>query len=282
MGTILSPKQANEFFQKLGVEVAVAAEGEAGDETADIELLASGVFKDSEEKIRHDIGYEIREQAKKEEAGRQLGALRASLKRTFGIKEDEVSELSLDNMVKLAKERSVSSGDKAQTDYLSKLTEREREWESEKEQMAQSHQKGLSEMEEKFVFRDMKDRFTSLINDVPRKGGDPIKQAELLLSHVRSNFVTRINPQTKEIEFFEKENPEKRAFDGKQVITDKYYTKKFIADIGADAPDTRHIPPADIKNGSANARAGIITEKLESGDPMDFISKSFERAAREA
>lgn len=274
MSIKLSLDQANELFQKIGVDVAVVADSESADQKPDLENISKGVFNEMETKIKHDVELEVKDQARKEEAGKQLGTLRRALKRSFGIDDKEVAEMNIDDMLKLAKEKVSANKSDADNDLMKRYEDLRAEKDSEIELLRSQHEKEKSDWDEKYQMRDIEERVIGLVNSIPRVGGDPLAQAKAIVNNLKSNYITKVNSETKEIELYDKNNPEKKVFDGKNLVTDKYYAEKYLKDLGIYATDTRNVIPKDVKEGQQTTVApGVAT--LDETDPMKFLESTF-------
>lgn len=277
MSTKLTLEAANDLFKKIGVEVAVVAEAEQADANPDLENIAKGVFNEMETKMRHDVELEVKEEARKEEAGKQLGSLRTIIKRQFGLDEKEIKELSMSDMVKLAHGKFTANKSDADNDLAKRLEEAQRE----RQELEDGFEAKLSakdaEWLEKFQDKDMEERLFALVNGTPRTGGDVVAQKNAIKNALKSNYTLRLNDTTKEIEIFDKTNPERKAFDGKNVITDKYFVEKQLKELGVIATDTRHVKPADVLDGKQTSiKAGVA--QLAPTDAMEFIKESMQQA----
>jgi hypothetical protein len=277
MSTKLTLEAANDLFKKIGVEVAVVAEAEQADANPDLENIAKGVFSEMETKIRHDVEFEIKDEARKEEAGKQLGSLRTIIKRQFGLDEKEIKELSMQDMIKLAHGKFSANKSDADNDLAKRLEEAQRE----RAELEETYEAKLNakdeEWKEKFQDKDIEERLFSLVNGAARSGGDAVAQKNAIKNALKSNYHLRLNEATKEIEIFDKQNPERKAFDNKNVITDKYFVEKQLRDLGVLATDTRHIIPKDVIEGKPTAvKSGVA--QLAPTDAMEFIKESMQQA----
>lgn len=277
MSTKLTLEAANDLFKKIGVEVAVVAEAEQADANPDLENIAKGVFSEMETKIRHDVEFEIKDEARKEEAGKQLGSLRTIIKRQFGLDEKEIKELSMQDMIKLAHGKFSANKSDADNDLAKRLEEAQRE----RAELEETYEAKLNakdeEWKEKFQDKDIEERLFSLVNGAARSGGDAVAQKNAIKNALKSNYHLRLNEATKEIEIFDKQNPERKAFDNKNVITDKYFVEKQLRDLGVLATDTRHVIPKDVMDGKSTAvKAGVA--QLAPTDAMEFIKESMQQA----
>lgn len=277
MSTKLSIEQANELLTKIGVEIAVVADAEQADTNANIETLATGIFADVNDKMKADVEYEVKQAAKSEEAGKQLGSLRRVLIRHFGVKADDIADLSMDEMVKLGKERLTENTTGAQTDFQTRYETMVNEYEDKLAKKDSEWQGKLEETNGRFTSKMMEERLQSLINELPRKDGvDPVRLAKMALREMKDEYSIKFNEDDKSIAFFEKTNPEKLVFDGKNPVTDKYFAKKFLEGIGGLATDTRHIPPSTVNNGGATgAKSGIVRSEADTtSDPAAFLKEA--------
>lgn len=276
MSTKLSIEQANEFLSKIGVEIAVVADAEQADTNANIETLATGVFADVEEKMKAEVEFDVKEAARNEALGKMLGSMRRSVSRHYGIKSDELENLTMDDIVKYSKEKITENTTGAQTDYQKRHEEMVADYEERLSKKDGEWQAKLDETNGRYTTKMMEERLVSLINEIPRKDGvDPIRLAKMALREMKDDFSLKFNEEEKSIGFFDKSNPEKLVFDGKNPITDKYFAKKFVESMGGLATDTRHIPPSTVnKGGAAGAQSGIVRSEADTtADPVAFLKE---------
>lgn len=258
MSTKLSIEQANELLSKINVDIVVVAEGEEADKEPNIEALSKGVFADVEEKMKHDLRLEVKGEASQEQWGRALGSLRTSFAREFGINKKEVETLDLNDMVKYVAEHVKKNGSENSAELLTKIQDAAREKEDALAAVNAEWEAKLNASDSKFNDYLMKERLHTLINEIPKRDGvDPLMLADIALERLKGNYVAKYNSDKKEIELFDKNNPEKYVFDGKNPVTDKYYAKQIVEKMGAYAQDMRSTKPSDVQNGNTAIKPGI-------------------------
>lgn len=272
MSTKLSVEQATELFKKMEMEVVVVADSEEADKTPDIDTMAKAAFSEMEAKITDAIGADLKAEARKEESGKQLGSLRRVLKRNYGVEEKEIAEMSMEDMIKFVKDKTATNKSDADGDLMKRYEDLQREHESKYESLRSEFERQLSEKDQMFAMRDIEERTLNLVNTIPRVGGDPVRQAKAIVQELQSKYVLKLN-DNKEIELYDKSNPEKKVFDGKNVVTDKYAVDKYLTEIGVRATDTRNINPKDVMDGKKTpVQPGVV--KVDESDPIAFLENA--------
>lgn len=272
MSTKLSVNQATELLAKIGVAAVVVADDSEADANPDVENMSKAVFNEMETKIKHDVELELKTSARSEEAGKQLGSLRRVLKRQYGVDEKALDGLTMEEMVKLAKETSTSNKDAAESDTVKILQEKEREWLDKEEKLLAAIEQKESEWKSKFDDRDITEYFSGIVEGMPRIGGVATKQAQMVVADLKAKHIVKYNPETKEVELYEKSNPEKRVFEGKNIVTGKYFAENYLKDMGLYKSDTRNDPPAKVEQGKSNVIAGV--QKVAPTNVMAFLEKA--------
>lgn len=272
MSTKLSVNQATELLAKIGVAAVVVADDSEADSNPDVENMSKAVFNEMETKIKHDVELELKTSARSEEAGKQLGSLRRVLKRQYGVDEKALDGLTMEEMVKLAKETSTSNKDAAESDTVKILQEKEREWLDKEEKLLAAIEQKESEWKSKFDDRDITEYFSGIVEGMPRIGGVATKQAQMVVADLKAKHIVKYNPETKEVELYEKSNPEKRVFEGKNIVTGKYFAENYLKDMGLYKSDTRNDPPAKVEQGKSNVIAGV--QKVAPTNVMAFLEKA--------
>lgn len=273
MSTKLSIEQASELFKKMEMEVVVVADSEEADKTPDLDAMSKAAFSEMEAKITDTIGADLKAEARKEESGKQLGSLRRVLKRNYGVDEKEIAEMSMEDMIKFVKDKTTTNKTDADGDLMKRYEALQQEHESKYESLKSEYEKQLADKDQMFAMRDIEERTLNLVNNIPRVGGDPVRQAKAIVQELQSKYVLKLN-DNKEIELYDKTNPEKKVFDGKNVVTDKYAVDKYLTEIGVRATDTRNITPKDVLDGKkVTVQPGV--GQLEPTDAMAFLEKTF-------
>jgi hypothetical protein len=276
MSTKLSVEQATELFKKMEMEVVVVADEEEADKAPDIDNMAKAAFSEIEAKIENEKGAELKAAGAAAESGKQMGILRAALKRTFGFEEKEIAELSTVDMMKLVKEKSSANKADADNDLMKRLEDLQKDLEAKDTDWQKKYEGREAELMDQFTSRDIKDRVFGLVNSIPRIAGDPQVQADAIYQELKNKFHLKIN-DNKEIELWDKANPEKKAFDGKNVMTDKYAVDKYLTQIGVKAVDTSKIKPIDVVNQKPTG-AGIGIGQATTTDALEFVKNALQPA----
>lgn len=250
----LSIEQANELFTKMGLQVAVVAEG--NDESADLDIIHKGIFNDVEEKMRSEVSFEEKDKAEKAALGRHLNSMRVAFAREYGINKKEIEEMTAPEMIAYAAAKQKEMAGSNQDEILSKLNAANSEREMAIEALRNDYEGKLKSKESEFDNYLIQERLTKVINGIPRRDNvDPLIIRDVAMSTLSNEYVPKYNREKQIVEFFYKDRPEQIAFDGKNQITDQYYANKVAERMGALATDTRDIPPSKVDKTAL--RAGV-------------------------
>lgn len=276
MSIKLSQEKANELFQKIGMEVVVVADESEADQNPDIETMSKAVFSEMEGKIKNDIEFEIKQTARTEEAGKFMGTLRNSLKREFGIDPKTTAEMDMVEVIKFAKETISKNKNAADSDLSKLLQEKEAEWDQKFTAQEEARMKELAEMQDKFEMRDIIEHAIGVVNIIPRVGGDPVKQAAMIISEAKSRYNLKYDPESKDILFYDKTNPEKKAIEGKNLVTAKSFAEQHLKDLGVFKTDNRDLDPSKVRQGDTgnNGHGIAAVDKGNSNDAMSFAAEA--------
>lgn len=267
----LSIEQANKLLSQLTAGVAVVANDAEADKNADLEQVFNNISEVVGKTIRPALEEEMKGPLESSFTGRYLGALRSAAQRVFNIPRREMEDMSIEQV--LAKCKTALDGRYTQTD-----AERQTVWETtiqeyeqQIEQVKAEYETKLGEERDKYVQRDITSRCISLLEKLPRKGGDLQEQADMMRYKMQKVFEVRYNEDTKQLEFY-KEG--KQAIDeNDQQLNDEDFARSWAERAGILVHDTRHISPAGVKAGQQQAYVLSLTgtDGEAPGDTMNAI-----------
>jgi len=243
-------EQANQLLSLLKVE-AVVVEGNdenPADNDVDVQKLIKSIPEADEDFIREKLRAEIEEDVKSKNTGKWINSLRSKVAQTFGMKTSELSNLQLEEILALAKDSTRGNVDKAQKDWLSDREKLIAEQEAEMERLRGQYEAQLRDSEHKYLRRDMRDRFISLLNNMPRNGGDLNAQAEALLAAAERNYTTKYDAEKGRVGLFTKGDEPSPVFRGKKIFSDEDFAQEFAESMAWIRKDNRNVPPVAPKS----------------------------------
>jgi hypothetical protein len=267
MPTKISIEQANELLNKLGAQVAVVADSAEADAAFDVEATITEITPEVPEAQQVD-----EEAIKAATIGRQMGTLYGLVARTFGITRAQIEGLKQDELVPKLKEIIDSRYSKTEGDLRQQLEEAINANNKLAEDKDAERETAIQELQSKFTERNIVDFFRNEFDKIPKKGGDVSKMAKLAYRDAKDEFNLVWNEEKKEVEFYDKSNPEQRVINGKNSLNANTYLTEFNKAMGNDAPDTSHVVPATVKPG---APSGIVTAPAPDTDPKTAALNAF-------
>lgn len=255
----ISIEQANELLSQIGVDAAVVADNA---DDVNMDELTDSALEKVKSTVRPDVEKEVREAATSEFTGKFHNSLRSVAVRVFNIPRRELADMDADAILAKCKESMASKAN-------------DNDWAKEKEEIVQAYEKQIQDWEAKyntdlaakdamFIERDIDAVCLSIVEKLPRKGGDLKEQAEMLKYRMRQNYDVRINNGN--IELYTKDG--QPAKEGNKAVKVDDYAKNWAEKAGILVSDTRHITPAEARN-NPNVEAGIKEVPQEfADDPM--------------
>lgn len=246
----ISVKQASDLLKKLGANVQLVEKDDDADKDANIDEIAEEAEAAIVEAQKPGILQEAREEFGKEFAGMHGKNAAKTFASKFGMNKKDLEGKTLDQIADLLNDKIKADGGKEQSERELELEEMLKGKDTEMGEL----QKQLEASNQKYIDRDIKSRCMSIVEKLPRKGGDLEEQAAMLESRMRANYDLKYNDQTKTLEFWK---------DGKQVleknkpITDEGFATGWAEKAGILTSDTRHVAPADINK--KDVKPGIET-----------------------
>lgn len=238
-------EQANELLHLLGVAAAVVdnTDDNPADADVDVQGLIKGIKEPNEDFIREKLRAEIEDKIKTQNTGKWINSLRSKVAQTFGIKTSSLSDLSLEEILTMAKESTKGNVDKAQQDWLNDREKLIGEHDAEVEKLKGEYERQLRDAHTQYVRRDMRDRFISVLNNMPRTGGDLNAQAEALLAAAEKQFTLKYDEEKGRVGLFTKGDEPAPVFKGKKILSDEDFAEEFAEKMGWKRTDNRGIPP---------------------------------------
>ncbi len=254
----ISLEQANELLKEWVGDVVAVADSKEADKDIDIEAIATEAKEAIQSNATVDPAIVSAEVSK--ETGKLLGTLRSQLAKVMGgTQRDYIGSddkpLTIQEMVNLAKSKfDERTGTQAQ------------QWEQERQQLIEEHEAALEKTKaeyeaivatekNKYVERDISAATLSMLEKIPRKGGDLADDADTLLYKARQQYDIKYDEAKKELQFFEKGGNKPAS------VKPADFAKQWIEKSGRLATDTRHIAPKDIKNNPQPPQGGILPKE---------------------
>lgn len=264
----LSIEQANKLLSQLTAGVTVVEDEQSADAQTDIDAIVNNINDVVSKTMRPAISEELKASSESAFTAKYLGALRSAAHRVFSIPRKEMEEMSIEQM--LSKCKGVLDSRYTQTD-----AERQTIWETtiqdyeqQIEDLKLQHKQQLAEEGTKYVQRDIASRCLSIVQQLPRKGGDAEEQAEMLKYKMQKVYEVRYNEQTKQLELYREGKP--AVTENNSPLKDEDFARDWAERAGILVHDTRHISPADVQAGRQGAYAGVVFD--DEDQPTDGMN----------
>ena len=266
----ISIEQANKLLAALQVDAAVAEDEHEADTGIDTDTLVMQVSQNMAASLRPAIEAQLKPEFESNFMGRYSGTLRAAVTRIFNIPKKEIDDLTVEQVI--AKCKAVAETlPQPEAERLAMLEVAVQGYEQQLEDLKAGYEQRLEDAYRKQLQKDMMARCLSLIEKLPRKGGDLYEQAELLRHKMHTAYDVRYNENTKVLELYNDDQP--AVHDNNQLLSDEDFARMWATKAGILVNDTRHISPADVKAGQQGAySSGIIqTGDRQADSAMDAI-----------
>lgn len=261
----ISIEQANKLLSALLDGVAVVADEQEADETVDTDTLLHTLNENLVTTLRPKLEAELKPGFESNFVGRYNGALRAAATRLFGVAKKDIEDLSLDQI--LAKCKDTFEGNIVQMDAETRtmLETAVQGYEQQLEALKAMYEQQLEAERSKYQQKDIAARCLSIIEKLPRKGGDLQEQAEMLRYKMQSMYEVRYNEEAKKLELYQEGKPV--VSDNNQPVNDEDFARMWATKAGILVNDTRYISPAEVKAGQQGAYpSGVIQINEASAD----------------
>lgn len=243
----LSIQQANELLSQLTAGVTVVADEQQADTNADLDAVFNNISEVVGKAVRPELEEEMKSSLESSFTGRYLGALRSAAQRVFNVPKRDMENLTIEQL--LAKCKGALD-----TRYTQSDTERQAMWETtvqeyeqQLEQLKGEYEEQLKLEQSKYAERDISARCISIVDKLPRKGGDLQEQAEMLRYKMQKVYEVRYNEESKRLEFYKDGKP--AVTEQSEPVTDEDFARSWAERTGILVKDTRHISPAAVQAG---------------------------------
>jgi hypothetical protein len=268
----LSIEQAGKLLNALLGDAAVVENEHDADDVQTDELLAA-INESVSKTLRPSLEEQLKPSLEAAFTGRHLGALRSAAQRVFNVPKRELEDMTIEQLLVKCKGAVETRATQTEDQKLLELEATIHGYESQIEQLKTVHETQLREANEKYVQRDIAARCISIIEKLPRKGGDLNEQADMLRYKMNATYEVRYNEATKQLEFYKEGKP--ATGEGNTPVTDEDFARHWAEKAGILVSDTRHITPADVKAGQQGMYAtGVITisDDDRADDTMEAIA----------
>ncbi|WP_276135018.1 hypothetical protein [Polluticoccus soli] len=263
----LSLEQASKLLNALLGDAAVVADEHEADTDLSHEQLISTVNDTLSRTLRPSIEEQLKPALEAGFTGRYLGALRSAAQRVFNVPKRELEDMSIEQVLSKCKGAFETRASQSDDERFVSLEAAIHDYESQIDQLKATHEAQLKDAHDKYVQRDIAARCISIIEKLPRKGGDLHEQADMLRYKMSNTYEVRYNEQTKQLEFYKEGKP--ATSEDNTPITDENFARNWAEKAGILVSDTRHISPADVKAGQQGQYATGVISISNSDDPAD-------------
>lgn len=266
----ISIEQANKLLAALAGNVAVVADKQQADANVDTEALLASINENITTNLRPTLEEQMKPLIEGNYLGRFTGTMRAAMYRIFNIPRKELESLNIEQMVAKCKQMVDAQIAQNETERQQAAETAINGYEAQLQQIKDNYESMLSAERNKQVQRDITARCMSLLERLPRKGGDIAEQAEMLRYKMQSAYDIRYNEAEKKLEFYKEDKP---VFtDNNQPMSDESFARMWAEKAGILVNDTRHISPADVKAGhSRGYGSGVIIAQPAPDNAMEAI-----------
>lgn len=266
----ISIEQANKLLAALAGNVAVVADEQQADANVDTEALLASINENIATNLRPTLEEQMKPLIEGNYLGRFTGTMRAAMYRIFNIPRKELESLNIEQMVAKCKQMVDAQIAQNETERQQAAETAINGYEAQLQQIKDNYESMLSAERDKQVQRDITARCMSLLERLPRKGGDIAEQAEMLRYKMQSAYDIRYNEAEKKLEFYKEDKP---VFtDNNQPMSDESFARMWAEKAGILVNDTRHISPADVKAGhSGGYGSGVIIAQPAPDNAMEAI-----------
>lgn len=251
----LSVEQVNKLLSQLAAGVTVVGDEQHADRNADLEAVFSNISQVVGKAIRPALEEEVKAGTDAAFTARYLGALRSAAHRVFNIPRRELEELSVEQLLSKCKGTQDSRYTQTEAERQTTLEATIREYETQVEQLKLTHEERLNEERSRYTQRDIAARCISIIEKLPRKGGDLQEQADMLRYKMQKVYDVRYNEDTRQLEFYKEGKP--AMTETNRPLSDEDFARTWAESAGILVRDTRHVQPADVQAGLTGTYAGV-------------------------
>lgn len=264
----LSIEQANKLLEQLTAGVTVVADEQQADKDSDLDAVFNNISDVVGKAIRPELEQEMKSSLESAFTGRYLGALRSAAQRVFNVPKRDMEELSIEQVLAKCKGEVDSRYTQTDAERQTIWEKTVQDYETQLEQQKSDYEQQLSVERSKYAERDITARCISIVEKMPRKGGDLQEQAELLRYKMQKVYEVHYNEDSKKLEFYKEGQP--AVNDANEPISDEDFARSWAERTGILVKDTRHVVPADVQAGHRPTTIPLVPEQ-KSSDSMTAI-----------
>lgn len=256
----ISIEQANKLLAAWVADVVVVENETDADNEASIDDLAISVNDAISKSLKPLLEEQLKASMEPAFTGRYLGALRSAAQRVFNVPKRELEEMTIEQVLARCKGSLESRYSQTDEQKQTQLETTINEYEGQIEKLKLQHEQILQDERLKYMQKDIASRCISLMEKMPRKGGDLQEQADMLKYKMQATYEVRYNEDTHKLEFYKEGKPAMK--DDTHPVTDEDFARNWAEKAGILVHDTRHISPAEVKAGQQGGYAGMyITDQ---------------------
>lgn len=239
----VSQKQLTELLSSLGLDVELVEDDNA-------EFNPETVTGELQSYFQPEIEKALTEKLESAAGAKSNGAALSAIQFHFGIPKKELDGKTFKEMFAIVKEKQQNSGEASE--YKQKYEDAVRDYEAQIEKLDADwklkHETEVSAEKAKYINRDIEASYQTLVEKMPRKGGDLTKQSRAIRNLLKEDGITE--------EYDEASKSLKLFKDGKPLKVEDTI-KSYAADILPLATSTAHVNPAEVRAGKNTMDAGI-------------------------
>jgi len=246
------------------------ADNQQADSDVDTDALITTVNDNISTSLRPSLEEQMKPLIEGNYLGRFTGTMRAAMYRIFSIPRKELDSLNIEQMVAKCKQMVDAQISQNEAERQQAAETAINGYEAQLQQIKDNYETMLAAERGKQVQRDIAARCLSLLERLPRIGGDIAEQAEMLRYKMQSAYDIRYNEADRRLEFYKEDKP---VFtDSNQPLSDENFARMWAEKTGILVNDTRHISPADVKAGhSSGYGSGVIVAQPSADGAMEAI-----------
>lgn len=247
------------LLQRLGVQdVDVVEEQEEGFE---LDTLIDQLKMPNAEFIENELRKSIAKDLESANYAEFMGKLRSAISKQSGVlKRSELEGLGLIELVDKIVQSSKGESKQSEEQWLEKLSALNSEHEAELNSKIEHYENLIRQKDYNIARKGMLNRVQSILEKIPRVGGNLGVQAEMALTQLERLYNVKFDENKGSIGLYSKEDGESPVFVGKNLLTDEGYINSFAEDAGWKVNDNRHISPSSLQG---NAQKQVNTQKVE-------------------
>lgn len=268
----LSIEQANKLLSELLDGAAVVENEQEADNDTDIDSLLATINESLTKSLRPSLEEQLKASMEAPMHARFMGTLRSAVGRSFNIPKHELNDMGIEQLMTKCKALVDARNNQTDDQKQAALEQTIQGYETHMEQLKATYEQQLEQERAKYTQRDISARCLSIVERLPRKGGDLQEQADMLRYKMQSVYEVRYNEETKKLDFYKEGKP--AVADNSEPMSDEAFARNWAEKAGILVHDTRHISPADVKAGQPGVYAsGImsISNDMPADSAMDAI-----------